>query len=155
MACDFGYKFARTNQTYTGLTETTISGTSVYTNFTLNNPDNEIIDVYCWDQLDNSTDGRYRLTQSTLSMPLLEQYTDFQSGVFGTSGMFGALDLMTLFVVIISMIGFNRYNPAVGVMFMVILIGGMSYFGFISVPTVILGVIALVTMLAIVTVRKS
>ena len=56
---------------------------------------------------------------------------------------------ITLFVVIISMVGFNRKNPAVGVGIMVTFIGAMAYFGIIETPTIVMGAIALITILAI------
>ena len=152
LACDFGYTIGNTNTTYSGLTENPISGTDVYTNFTVNGIDNDIIDIYCWDQLDNSTDGSERIGQG--AVPLFDQVTDFQLGLFGTDGKFGALDFMTLIIVIISMIGFNRYNPAVGVGLMVAMIGVTGYYGLIEPPTIIIGVIILVFTLAIALARS-
>lgn len=155
LRCNFDYKFARTNTNYTGLTENPLTGSQVYTNFTINNPDNEIIDVNCIDQLDSTNTGKYRITQDSTLMPFVTQATDFQSGIFGTSGQFGAIDLVTLLVVIISMIGFNRVNPAVGVFLMIGMIGALSFYGIIGSWTIVLSALALIAMLAIITVKKT
>jgi hypothetical protein len=152
LSCNFGYVFGQTNQTYTGLTETTISGSQVYHNFTLTNPENEITNVYCWDSLNNATDGRYLIDQT--SIPFFNQIDDFEAGLFGPSGMFGIFDFATLIIVIVSMIGFNRYNPALGVITMVCFIGVMTYYEVIAWQSSLIGVSALVLMLAIMQVRK-
>jgi hypothetical protein len=148
LACDFSYKFAHTNTTYTGLVTTPAGTGKVYSNFTLINPDNEVIDIYCYDTNESTNNGSYRVQHSNLGIPLLNQVNDFQDGLLGTSGMFGALDLMTLIIVIVSMIGFNREHPIVGVSIMFTLIGVMGYYGFIQVPTIVLSAIILVFVLA-------
>jgi hypothetical protein len=148
LACDLSFKFAHQNTTYTGLPATPAGTGKSYTNFTLINPDSEVIDIYCWDTANLENDGRYRVTHSNTGIPLLSQVNDFQDGLFGTSGMFGALDLMTLIIVIVSMIGFNREHPIVGVSIMFTLIGVMGYYGFIQVPTIVLSAIILVFVLA-------
>lgn len=149
LACDFAYVIGNSNQTYSGLTETAVSGSRVYSNFTLLNSDNDIIDVYCWDQLDNSTNARDRLGQNSTVTPLFDQIGAFQSGAFGTNGNFGALDLMTLILVIVSMIGFNRDHPEVGVAIMGSLIGVCAFYGIIRWETGLTGAVILVVALAI------
>ena len=153
LACDFRYPISQSNHTYTGLTENAISGTEVYSNFTLNGYGNELLDIYCWDTLDNSTNGRDRI--GTTSIPLVGQVNSFQTGAFGTSGQFGALDLMTLLIVIVSMIGFNRTHPIVGVAFMAAFIGAMTYYHVIAEQTTYLGAIALMVALAIIYGRRD
>jgi hypothetical protein len=151
--CNFSYKYSRVNQTYSGLVENTISGSDVYTNFTINDPQNEIIDVLCWDVLDTDTDGRYQIAEGTT--PLFEQVSNFQGGIYGTNGMFGIFDLITLLVVIVSMIGFNRYNPAVGAVLLVMMLGVLTFYGVIELAGSIFGALALLIVLAIGTVRKN
>jgi len=50
--------------------------------------------------------------------------------------------------ILISMVGFNRVSPIVGVLISASLIFALSWFGIITIPTVIVGVIALVIFLA-------
>tara|TARA_R110002051_G_scaffold5506_2_gene28290 strand:- start:1026 stop:5063 length:4038 start_codon:yes stop_codon:yes gene_type:complete len=160
--CKFDYKFARTNYTHSNLAETYVSNVQSSHTFTFTNSANEIIGVHCYDQDTNpggntltndQNDGQYQINFAT--QPIVTQVNDFQKGAFGISGGFGAFDLMTMFVVIISMVGFNRKNPAVGVGIMVAFIGAMGYFGIIEVPTIIMGAVALVVILAIGNVRKK
>jgi hypothetical protein len=151
--CNFAYKYARNNSTYSGLTENPISGSSVYTNFTLNDPANEIIDINCIDNLDTTNNGFFQVAEGDI--PFFTQAANFQGGDFGTNGMFGFFDLLTLLVVIISMIGFNRYNPAVGAVLMVMMLGVLSFYGMIELSGLILGVLALIIVLAIGTVKKT
>ena len=154
LSCTFDYKFSRENQTYSDLLKTpTGSGSAVTSTFTINDAENDIIDIYCWDILNPDTDESYRISQE--SVPLFNQITDFQDGLFGTGGNFGALDFVTLLAIVVSMIGFNRVNPAVGIIVMVFVLGALSYYGLIELTTLIFGVIALVILLAIGTVRKS
>ena len=157
LSCDFSYEFANINQTYSSLvrTSTTHSGidSAVYSSFQFNNVDNEIIDVYCWDENNLSNDGTYIMTQTLF--PLLQQIADFRSGEFGTMGNFGAMDLITMFVIIISMIGFNRVNESVGAIFNIILLGSLAYFEVIELPTIIFGMIAVVIMVVIGPTRKK
>ena len=89
------------------------------------------------------------------AQPIVTQVNDFQKGAFGISSGFGAFDLMTLFVVLISMVGFNRKNPAVGVGIMVSFIGAMGYFGIIEPPTIMMGILAVVVVVSIGQVRKN
>ena len=111
--------------------------------------------MYCWDQSDNSTNGNHRL--GTTSIPLIGQINGYQTGAFGGSGKFGALDLMTLIVVIVSMIGFNRTHPIVGVGFMTVFLGAMTFYGAISVATTALvaGMLVLVFVLALIHGRRD
>lgn len=157
LACDFAHKIAGTNQTYTGLTENAISGTSVYSNFTINDFENDSLDVYCWDTLDTTIDGSYLIATSgtgNQTFPFQDQVMNFTAGIYGTDGKFGSIDLVMLFLVIISMIGFNRTNPAVGVGFMFSVIGVATYFQLISYQGTIIAAIALIMTLAIIQVRK-
>lgn len=146
LACDFRYALAGSNTTYTGLTEN-VNGALVYSNFTINGINNDIIDIDCWDELDTTTRGQERIGQSTI--PIVEQVNSFQDGLFGTSGKFGAFDMMTIIIIIISMIGFNRSHPYVGVIVMFAVIGFARHYNFIQDITVVSGLIILVVALAI------
>ena len=155
LTCETEYKFGRNTQSYSNLVPVTVSSTQSSHTFNFNNSANEIISVRCYDENTNPggvnpndpNDGKDQINFST--QPIVTQVNDFQKGLYGISGGFGAFDLATLFVVIISMVGFNRRNPAVGVGIMVTFIGAMAYFGIIETPTIVMGAIALVTVLAI------
>ena len=146
LACDFRYTLAGSNTTYTGLTEN-VDGALVYSNFTINGINNDVIDIDCWDELDDTVRGQERIGQA--AFPLKDQITDFQDGVFGTNGKFGAFDFITLLIVVISMIGFNRTHPYVGVIAMFALIGFARYFDLIGDISVAFGAIMLVVALAV------
>jgi hypothetical protein len=72
----------------------------------------------------------------------------FSDGSYGTDGDFGALNIVGLFAILISMVGFNRVSPIVGVILSASLIFALAWFGIITIPTVIIGTIALVIFLA-------
>ena len=152
MACDFHYKFANTNQTYTGLTSVAVSSTLDESSFIFTDFDNEIIDVYCWDTV-SLEDADYILTQN--DFPLLQQIQGFRNGDYGTSGSIGIFDFVTLAVVIISMIGLNRVNESVGAIFNIMLLGSLAWFEIIELPTVIFGLIALVLVFVVTSTRKT
>ena len=162
LQCDFEYKFARNTVTHGSLAETYVSNVQSSHTFTFNNSANEIIGVHCYNQdtnpggdtkVNDTSDGQYQINFAT--QPIVTQVNDFQKGAFGISSGFGAFDLLTMFVVIVSMVGFNRRNPAVGVGIMVAFIGAMGYFGIIEVPTVMMGAIAVIVVLAIGTARRK
>ena len=152
LACEFSYKFARSNNTYTSLEENGIDSTFVETSFTFVDANNEIIDVFCWDQL-TDLNGTYILTWS--QFPLLDQIQNFRAGEYGTEGKFGVLDMVTFGVIIISMIGFNRVNETVGAVFNIILLGALAYFQIIVLPTLIFGAIATMLVLIVAQTRKD
>ena len=154
--CNVSYRLAGTNVTYSGLSETT-SGSFVYHNFTVTNAGNDILDWDCFDQTDGTINGQYSLTQSLASsgvggianVPLFAQINNFSGGLYGTSGDFGGIDLITMFIVIVSMLGFNRTNPALGVGVMATMLGAAYYFELIPWTSGVLGGIAVVVILAI------
>ena len=69
-------------------------------------------------------------------------------------GMFGALDLITLFGIIFATIGFNRINESVGGFFLLVILGVMAFFEIIVWPTALSGAIAVVIMLVVMSTRK-
>jgi hypothetical protein len=151
--CNFEMKFARTNQTFSNLSTQDANGVDrVFANFTFMDLKNEVVTVDCWDE-DSDATGKYLLTQT--SFPLLTQMDQFRDGTFGTQGEFGAFDMITLIVVIVSMIGFNRVHTAVGAVFSMIIIGVAAYFGIIQWYSALFGIVAVVTMVAIVSNRKG
>lgn len=152
LACDFNYKYAINNQTYKDLDSYAVSTSLNETSFIFNNVTNEVIGVDCWDY-NTGTDADYVITIS--DFPLLQQITDFRNGEFGTMGKIGVFDVVTLFVVIISMIGLNRVNESVGIIFNVALLGSLAWFEIIELPTVLFGVLALVMVFVITSTRKG
>lgn len=150
--CNLDSKFAMTNQNYTNLSTTVISGQDQKASFVFTDLDNDVITIKCTDTVTNDN-AIYILTQN--NFPILDQIANFKAGEYGTAGLFGVLDLVTLFIVIISMIGFNRINESVGAIFNFILLGGTAYFGIIELPTAIFGAMAVVLMLVITTTRKK
>jgi len=154
--CTVSERIAGTNTNYTSLSETAALG-YVYHNFTVINAGNDILDWNCWDHSDPTINGQYSLTQSLASsgaggisnVPLFSQINNFSSGLYGTDGKIGGIDLITMFIVIVSMLGFNRTNPALGVGIMVTMLGAAWYFELIPWTSGMLGGIALVVVLAI------
>lgn len=149
-SCNFEYRFAGTNDTYSNLTSSIVDEDTNRTSFIFDGVQNEIIRVRCYDGTDEAV---YIITQE--SYPLIEQISAFRDGTYGTTGQFGAFDLVTLMAIILSMIGFNRVNPAVGAIMTVIVIGALATLNFITWPTIVLSAIALFVLLAIVTHSKD
>lgn len=147
--CNLSYKFALTNNTYHNLP------TSQAT-FQFVGQDNEVVDVKCLNENGNQT-GNYILTQSQSGFPLVQQIKDMRSGAakVGTLGNFGAFDMVTLLVLILSIIGFNRVNESVGAVFNVALIGVCAYFGIIEWPVILSSSVALVLVLIISSTKKT
>ena len=150
--CDISLQHAGTNQTYTGLTAVTYDTDYDYSDFTFNDVGNESILMYCWEAPTPTIEGEYLLGMD--SFPFVDQINEFRAGTFGTSSEIGGLDLVTLIVIIISMVAFNRTNVAAGILVSVMIIGTTSYFGIIQIPTIIMGALVLIVMLAIVVTRK-
>ena len=160
MTCDVDYKFAQKTEQYVEGEDMTAQVNSANANqqvigFEFHDIDNEVIEVECAPQQSTQDDGvsaTYIMTQTNLStgmpnIPLVTQIQAFQTGDYGTDGSFGALDVVGLFVILISMVGFNRLSPIVGVLLSASIVFALSFFGIISLPTVLVGVIALVIFL--------
>jgi len=152
LTCSFYYKFAMTNATYSNLPKINVSGTEVRSDFTFVNASREVIDVFCKNE-NTPNNATYILTQT--DFPLLAQFRNFTGGVYGTTGQFGTVNLVTLGIIIASMIGFNRINPSVGAIFTIIIIFGAGYFGFITIPEQMIAAFILVAVLAFMTTRKD
>ena len=87
--------------------------------------------------------------------PFLEWVASFRAGDWGTAPNLGAFDLVTLIIVIISMIGFQRSTPGLGIIFAIMVLGAAAYFELIELETVILGTLALLAMVAIIITRRG
>lgn len=154
--CTITERIANNVSTYTGLSETAAVG-YVYHNFTVTNAGNDILDWDCYDQTDSTINGQYALSQSEASsgvggaanIPMFSLMANFTGGLYGTEGEFAGIDLITLFIVIISMLGFNKKNPALGVGIMATLLGAAWYYELIPWTSGVLGGIAVVVVLAI------
>ena len=154
MTCNLNYKFANTDIDYTNLSPFgTYDADYDSYSFTLVNATNEIIDFDCYDATNTAINGQY--TKPQTSFPFIDMANLFRDGVtFGTDGNFGGLDMITLIVIIVSMVGFNKSNPAAGLIISIMILGATSFFGLISMSASILGVLALIVMIGIVVTRK-
>lgn len=152
LTCTFHYKFAMINTTHNNLPRSNTSSTEAESQFTFLNVDDEVIDAFCRD-VSTGEDARYVITQTVF--PFLQLAQNFTGGVYGTQGDFGAIDFITLAVIIVSMIGFNRVNPAVGAVFSVMVIGVAFYFTLIELPTVIFAGIATTLMVAVALTKRD
>jgi hypothetical protein len=143
--CNLSYQNSLTNKTYSNLPVS-------HATFQFVNHERDVIHIDCLNTKGNQT-GSYILTQS--GFPLLKQIQDFRAGKFGTTGMFGAFDLVTLLALIMSIIGFNRVNESVGAVFNIGLIGALSFLGFISWPVILSSSIALLLVLIVSSTKKQ
>ncbi len=151
--CQFHFKFANVDLNHSNLVTTIPGGGQLEATFLFNNTANEVIDVVCVDEADpTNAEGRFLLTQTNFI--LLQQFDQFRDGTFGTMGMFGAIDLITLFGIVFATIGFNRINESVGGFFMLVILGVMAFFQIIVWPTALSGAIAVVVMLVVMSTRK-
>jgi len=159
LTCTFDYRFQNTNQTFTNLVtvpESFDSGglPSVIeqkATFTFVNASKEVIRVVCGDASQNVT-APFLLTVT--QFPLINQLLDFRAGDFGTDGNLGALDIITLGVVVMVMIGFNRWNESVGAIFAVGMLGALSFFQIVEWQTFMFGTFAVVIMVIVASTRK-
>jgi hypothetical protein len=153
LGCDFNYKFSQQNQTYDNISGVPISEGRKQATFLFNGTSNEVISAKCFDQ--NSADSS-QMTLTSTDFALLTQIQNFRNGTYGTTGQFGALDLVTVLIVFLSMIGFNRLNPAAGVLFATATMFGLAYFGIISpITSGVSIVVAVIFMLAVIGTRRQ
>jgi len=151
--CTFHFKFANVDLNQSNLVTTIPGAGQLETVFIFNNTASEIIDVLCVNETNPADEpGRFLLTQTNFI--LLQQFEQFRDGTFGTLGMFGAIDLITLFGIVFATIGFNRINESVGGFFMLVILGVMAFFEIIIWPTALSGAIAVVVMLVVMSTRK-
>ena len=153
MTCNFDYRFGMTNATYSNISGTAISSERDVASFMFNGTGSEVINVVCYDEESGESST---LTLTSTDFALLQQIQNFRNGTYGTTGEFGSLDLITVIVVFISMIGFNRLNPAAGIMFAVATMFGLAYFEIISpITSGVAIVVAVLFMLAVITTRRG
>jgi len=150
-SCNFSYKFAMINNTYSNLATVPTGTDELLATFQFQNIQNEVIKVRCTDEITGTT-APFLLTIT--DFPLLQQFVNFTSGIYGTEGDFGAIDLVTLSVIIIMMVGFNRSNESVGAIFAVIVLGFFAFFDIVEWFSFMFGTFAVVIMLTIASTRK-
>ena len=144
--CNVKNKFAHTNQNYTDITGQTISTYTKQATFSFTNFSNEVITMYCYDSI-TGEGSTYVIANN--DFPMLEVFDNFRGGTFGTSGKIGELDFITLMIIIVSMIGFNRKSPVVGVIINAMVIGAAVFLQIIQFETVMISAMATVVMFVI------
>ena len=144
--CNVKNKFAHTNQNYTDITGQTISTYTKQATFSFTNFSNEVITMYCYDSI-TGEGSTYVIANN--DFPMLQLFDNFRGGTFGTSGKIGELDFITLIIISVSMIGFNRKNPVVGVIINAMVIGAAVSLQIIQFETVMISAIATVVMFVI------
>jgi hypothetical protein len=150
--CDFSYKLARTNQTYSNLTSTVVSADEIMSSFLLVNATDDIIHVTCWDTV-TGDESDYVITIT--DFPLLQQIQNLRNGTYGTYFQIGAIDGITLIALFLAMIGFNRTTPVVGIIFMAIAIFTLSWFEIITYPVIMYPALALLVVWGFISTRKD
>lgn len=152
LSCDFSYKYARTNQTYSGLT-TVPDGTDDQTaTFTLINATGDLVQVRCWDPA-TGDESTYVITIT--DFPFLQQIQSLRNGDYGTFFQIGAFDGVMLIIIFLGMIGLNRTTPIVGIIFVVITTLTMSYFELITYPVIMYPALIMMIVWAFITTRKD
>lgn len=152
LGCDVYQQYAQSSTTYSNLNGTAASADEDEVTLYFINPENDVITIDCYDTATNET-ATYVMRQS--DFVLLDLVNGFRNGDYGTSGQFGAIDLITMFAIIIGMIGFNRTNPSVGAIFMFFIIGGLAAFQIVQWYTAVSGIIATILMLVFASTRKD
>lgn len=122
------------------------------TQFQFLNATNDIVTIHCKDTLNPNLESKYLIPQQTFL--LQEQIQKFRAGEYGTDGSFGALDMVSLVVVILAMIGFNRANEGIGLIMSMVIIGLMTLLGIFSLTSLYIPLIAIGLMLGIAQMRK-
>ena len=150
--CTTHYKLANTDKEHTSLQSTNIDSNTKQTSFRFTNISNEIVTLRCYDVQSDAT-AFYVISNN--DFPLKDVFSSFRDGTYGTSGKLGYLDMITVFVVIFSMVGFNQKNQVVGAIMSAIIIGVTWHFGIIQMPTSILGIIVTITMFVVFSSRKK
>ena len=152
LSCDFSYQLARVNQTYNNLTSKVIDVDDVESSFLILNQTNDVIHVECWD---NNSDDEAFYVITIADFPLKEQIENLRNGTYGTYFKIGLIDGVTLLIVILSMIGFNRTNPVLGIIFLVVTIGTLSFFEIITYPIIMYPALALLVVWGFISTRKD
>ena len=152
LSCDLAYQLARSNQTYSNMTETVVSADEVESSFLFINATGDIIHIKCWD-VNTGDEAMYVLTIT--DFPFLDQISNMRNGTYGTYFQIGAIDGVTLMICILAMIGFNRTNPIGGIVFLVITVGVLSFFEIITYPIIMYPALALLMVWGYISTRKD
>ena len=152
--CEISQPALGTTQDYPSISET-LDGADAYHEFTINNSAGNIVEIDCHDTTDNTISASYTLrtdeigNNTTDSIISIQQIKDFTDGTLGGSDSIGGVSLIILAVGIIGMIGFNRTHPAIGIGMFVVVMGGARYFNLIGDVEGVIGIIALLIVLAV------
>ena len=152
LSCDLAYQLARSNQTYSNMTETVVSADEVESSFLFINATGDIIHIRCWD-VNTGDEAMFVLTIT--DFPFLDQISNMRNGTYGTYFQIGAIDGVTLMICILAMIGFNRTNPIGGIVFLVITVGVLSFFQIITYPIIMYPALALLMVWGYISTRKD
>lgn len=150
--CNFQYQFDGANDTYTGLTQTVVDTDDVSSSFIFTDPANDVINIRCYDTI-TGDDAKYVMVIN--QFPFLDQISNMRNGAYSSYFQVGAIDGVTLMIVILAMIGFNRTNPVAGIMFLVITVGVLSWFEIITYPIIMYPALALLATWAFISTRKD
>lgn len=153
MGYDLTFNDEGKTKTLTGLPTTSPSLGISQSVITFKNPQNDTVSIKAYD-LVSKNNATYQMTQTGNQIPFVQQIKNFQNGTFGTKGMIGTIDIVTLIVLIIAMIGLNRVNETVGAVIMIMVIGGIAYFGIVQWPTIMTAAIALVVLVIVSSTKK-
>ena len=151
--CRIHYTFANTQSDLIEPSKRALSPGYSVASFEFRDHGNDIVTLACFHAGEEVGGLRYVLAMKT--PPIVQQIEDFSAGEFGTAGFIGALDLITLFGILLSMIAFRKSNPAIGSVIGVSIMGVLVHFGLMSIPGALMGGVAVIVMLAIVSTRKS
>jgi hypothetical protein len=152
LSCNFSYKLARVNNTYSNLTSTAVPPDDLESSFLFVNATGDVIQARCYDEITGDT-AKYVITIT--DFPLLQQIDNLRNGTYGTFFQIGAIDGITLVVIFLGMIGFNRTNPMVGILFIIIVTMGLAFFDIITYPVIMYPALALMGIWAFMSTRKD
>ena len=156
LSCTVTYQNGNTELEYDNINGQN-RGSGIYSNrFTFVDSSADVATLTCWPQ--NVTDGedhKQAISIAQTEFPLLEQIQGFQDGTYGTQGTFGTLDIVAMGAVLVTMVGFQRRNTAVGVVLAASMLGALAFFEMITLPTALFGGIAVVVMIGIAAARRD
>lgn len=148
------FQMENKSQSFSGLSRSFVDAAHVSSSITFKNATNDIITMTARDTGGSGVNANYSLAQSSSSIPLIQQIQNFRNGYYGTHGQFGVIDLVTLIVLIFSMVGMNRVNETLGLVFNLIVVGGLAYFGILSWPTIMVPAIAMMALVIVGSTKK-
>ena len=156
LSCTVTFQNGGTELEYAGINGQSEGG-GIYSNrFTFQDSSADVAILTCWPE--NVVDGEKHkqvISIAQTEFPLLEQIKGFQAGDYGTQGTFGTLDMVALAAVLVTMVGFQRRNTAVGVILAASMLGVLAFFEMITLPTALFGAVAVVVMIGIAAARRD